>query len=111
MSMKMVNRSEPTSKEELHCRLQVWLESDDDSQIGDLDVQGRTPWIWVKDGVDLYNLHADTKREAVAKYLELVKENGSDLDWIVVPSQKGNLTKVAFGPGKKIIPGFYLYLG
>jgi hypothetical protein len=86
------------------------LESNNEPQIGDVDLQGRTPWVWIKDGVDLYNLHADTKREAVAEYLDLAKENALELEWTIVASQKGNPTKVAFGPEKKIIRGFYLYV-
>lgn len=110
MPIEMVARSEPISKEELHYRLKAWLDSDDEPQIGDLDVQGRTPWIWIKDGVDLFRLHADTKREAVAEYSKLAEKNGSELEWTVVSSQKGNPTKVAFGPNKQIIRGFYLYI-
>jgi hypothetical protein len=110
MPMKMVTRSEPISKAELHRRLQVWMNSDNERQIGDLDVQGRTPWIWIKDGSDLFRLHSDTKREGVADYLGLANEIGSELEWTVISSQKGNPTKVAFGPNKETVRGFYLYV-
>jgi hypothetical protein len=63
----------------------------------------------VRDGHRLARLNADTTRDAVAQYMALVQAAPGDLEWSVVPSARGNLTKIAFGPDRLILPSFHLY--
>ena len=69
----------------------------------------RAPWIYIRDGNRLYNIHADSTREGTVRYLDLVRQHGDSLIWTVVRSQRGKLTKVGFGPAEEIIEGFYVY--
>jgi hypothetical protein len=48
-------------------------------------------------------------REGVDEYVRLLDEAGGKLAWSVVENEKGVENKVAFGPDRTVIPGFYLY--
>lgn len=70
---------------------------------------GPTDWIWVKRLGNRYYLNADTTAEGVGVYLKLVTEHGPKLAWSVVANERGRMNKVAFGPARTVIPGFYFY--
>jgi hypothetical protein len=110
MPMERVGRGEWITKLEFHDRLARWLRDTEDRVVGDPDAHRRTAWVYVRDGHTLAKLHADTTREAVAEYLELVRTHRSPLEWTVVPSATGQLTKIAFGPERTTIRNFHLYL-
>ena len=109
--MDQVSRHEPLNKATFHQRLRAWLDNTDDFSIGPgpEEVQGRTPWVFVRDGSDLFGLNADTKRAGVRGYLELVAVHGDNLLWTIAPTQRGNMTAVVYGPEAKRIKPFYLY--
>jgi hypothetical protein len=104
-----VKRNEPLTKAEFHKRLREWMVNDD-KQIGDISAHDRKAWIHVQSDSQLFQLHADTKRDAVKQYLDLVDSLGDDLQWEVVPSQMKKMSAVAFGPDKIRITSFYLYI-
>lgn len=107
-----VSRGSPISRSALHERLRAWVVGASDlGVIGDTEPpnQKRTPWIWINEDLRLYRLHADTTGAGVRRYLALVTEHGEGLLWTIVDSQRGNPTKVAFGPSLERIPGFFLY--
>ena len=79
MPMKQIRREEALTKAEFHERLRDWLNSTDESRIGPEDVDGRTSWVHVRDGADVFGLHADTKRDAVDRYLQSLTLHGNDL--------------------------------
>lgn len=108
MAMERVTKKQPITKTEFHRRLRTWFEQTNDVKVGGY-VDGRTPWVYVRDGADLFVLHADTSRAAVEQYLRLVSELGSDLEWQVAPSDKGNMTAVSYGPAKIRYKPFYFY--
>lgn len=108
--MERVPASKPLSRLELHQRLRQWFVTTSDAQIGSEDVQDRTSWVCVEYGSDVFRLHADTKREAVEEYLRLVQQYGEEIQWTVVPNQRGNENAVAYGPHQVRITSFYLYL-
>ena len=110
MPMMRVARHEPISKPEFHRRLKRWLESTNEVMIGPDGVDERTCWVYVRDGSQVFGLHVDTKRDAVAQYLELVRMHGDSLQWEVVESRRQRMTAVAYGPAGLRDTSFYLYL-
>src|SRR5712672_1217629 len=98
MPMLQVHRDRPTTKREFHQLLRAWLSSTSDGVVGAEEVDGRTPWIHVRDGTSTFVLHADTRREAVERYVQLVTLHGDELHWEIAPSQRGNMTAVVYGP-------------
>jgi len=40
----------------------------------------------------------------------VLNENRGELEWSVVPSAAGHLTKIALGPDQVVIDGFHLYV-
>lgn len=109
MPMDRIARAEWISKSEFHSRLRRWYRETDESVVGDPDADNRTAWVWIRDGHRLARLNADTTREAVGEYLELLRSLPGEIDWHVVPSARGNLTKIAFGPARVTLPAFHLY--
>jgi hypothetical protein len=109
MPMTRVSRDRALTKHEFHRRLRDWSSTTDDFIIGPEDTDGRAPWIYVRDGSEIYQLHADTKRPAVTRYLQEVDSHGDDLDWETTASEKGKMTAVVYGPTKTRIKSFYLY--
>lgn len=67
---------------------------------------GNQAWIHVIYENNTYHLNADTKREAVKKYLDDCKS----LNWNLIDNRRGKRNKVAFGAEEITIAGFYLYL-
>lgn len=110
MPLPRKGRNDPLTKAALHKRLRRWLSTTDEAIVGDPDVQGRTPWVYVRDGDRLFRLHADAGREAVRAYLAFVEEHGDAIEWTVVPNARGNPNAVAHGPDRERLTPFYLYL-
>ncbi len=108
MPMERTGRGEWISKSEFHSRLRRWFRDTNDAVIGDPDAHALTAWVWVRDGHRLARLNADTTRDAVAAYLELVRTL-PEIDWSIVPSARGHPTKIAFGPDRIVLPAFHLY--
>ena len=91
--------------------LRQWYEHTNESVIGGAARRGQTAWLWVNVGAYECHLNADTMREGVRKYLELVDRHGVDAAWHVRLNQRGeNINKIHFGPDANRIPGFYLYV-
>jgi hypothetical protein len=110
MPMDRLARGDWIGKAEFNDRLARWFRETGEPVIGDPAAHRRTAWLWIRDGHLLAKLHADTTREAVAEYLELLRANPSPLAWTVVPSATGQMTKIAFGPEHAVIRNFHLYL-
>lgn len=109
MPLERVRRGSALTRNEFHQRLRSWLGDTEDPIVGLEEVPGVTPWVYIRDGSSLFELHADTKREAVRGYLELVALHGDDLRWEVTASERGNMTAVAYGPERVRNKSFYLY--
>ncbi len=109
MPLRRVRRAEALDKQEFHRRLRFWLEYCDDQQVGSEDVPGVTDWIFVRQGSELFSLHADTKRKAVESYLKMVETYGDDMLWQPTTSKRGQGTAVVYGPDKVRHIPFYLY--
>jgi hypothetical protein len=110
MPMQRVGRGEWITKPEFHARLGRWYRETDEAVVGDPEAHRRTSWIWVRDGHRLARLYADTSRDAVGEYLDLAQSLRGEIQWTVVASSTGNLTKVAFGPERLLVDGFHLYI-
>jgi hypothetical protein len=110
MPLAQVRRREAVTKSEFHRRLRTWRDTTDDTQIGPVGGRGQTPWVHVRDGSGLFALNADTKRQGVEDYLQLVKLFGDDLQWKVVASRAGKMTALEYGPEGRSIRYFYLYV-
>jgi hypothetical protein len=107
--MQRVGRAQWINKAEFHSRLRRWFRESDEAVIGDPDAHARTAWVWIRDGHRLARLNADTTRAAVALYLELLRASPGEIEWSIVPSARGNLTKIAFGPERVVLSSFHLY--
>jgi hypothetical protein len=110
MPMARVGRGEWITKQEFHSRLARWHRGSAEPLVGDPDADRRTAWIWVRDGHRLARLFSDTTRDAVGEYLSLVRSLPRGVDWHIVPSATGQMTKIVFGPGRTAIDGFHLYM-
>lgn len=110
MPMERVGRGEWITKVEFHARLGRWYRETNEPVVGDPNADRRTAWVWIRDGHRLARLFADTTREAVREYLDLLLQHRGAVDWHVVPSASGQLTKVAFGPDRLGLDGFHLYV-
>jgi hypothetical protein len=108
--MQRLGRHEWISKAEFHERLIRWWKDADDALVGDPVTHRRTAWLWVRDGHRLFRLNADTTREGVQEYLELLRSERGRIDWTIVESAAGKMTKTAFGPEQRVIRGFHLYV-
>jgi hypothetical protein len=111
MSMDKVRRDQAVTKAQFHQRLRSWFEKNtDDAVVGPENVDGRSRWIHIRDGSNMFVLHADTKRDAVDHYLRIVARYGDDLQWTIAPSQRGKPTAVVHGSEQCRLKSFYLYL-
>lgn len=110
MPIPRVPPSEAIGREEFHHVLKDWIENSDEDIIGDPAEPGVKAWIHTKEPGRLFRLHADTPRHAVENYLELVARQREDVEWVVVPNNRGKLNAVAFGPKLERVKSLYLYL-
>jgi hypothetical protein len=98
------------SKAEFAALMRHWYDGSDEKTIGDLgQVAGVTTWITVRAGSHSIVVHADTKREGVRRFLELVSEYGPEFPWRVGPSRTGKIDKVFVEPDGSETKGFYVY--
>jgi hypothetical protein len=97
-------------KQELADLLMHWYRSSSAQTIGDARGYGGTAWVTV--GLDGHEavLNADTKRAAVAAYLEHVRQSGPELPWRATASSRGTVNKVVFSDDPAEAAGWYLYL-
>jgi hypothetical protein len=108
--MEQVRRREATSKSEFHQRLRDWLDNADDKVIGPEGIN--TPELAgsnVRDGFNILVLNADTPRDAVDRYPDMVIRYGNDLQWNRAESQGREMTSVEYGPEKLRCKSFNLY--
>lgn len=108
MPMPRNRRNDWITKLDFHSRLERWYRSTDEPTIGG-GAHRRTAWVWVRDGHLLAKLQAATTREAVAEYLELVREEPRPIAWRIVASATGRKSKIVFGRDEVVIPNFHLY--
>jgi hypothetical protein len=114
MPMEQAPKDRPLTKSQFHQRLREWADStsaNGDKIVGPEGVDGRMRWAYVQGPEGLFALHADTRRDAVERYLGLVAKHGDGLLWTVRQSRRGRMTAVAYGPGNpphEVTP-FYLY--
>jgi hypothetical protein len=98
------------SKAEFSALLRHWYDGTDEKTIGDLDqVKGVATWVTVRTGGCDVRVHADTNRDGVRRYLELVGLHGPELPWRVERSQKGNINKVCVEPDATPTKGLFIY--
>jgi hypothetical protein len=108
--MEQVGRDQALSKSEFHQRLRDWFEKTEHKVIGPEGIKyPRTGWVHVRDGSLLLLLNADTPRNAVGRYLQLVQRYGNDLQWERAISQQDKMTTVVYGPEKLRCKSFNLY--
>lgn len=101
-------KSSAIEKAEFHEILRTWIRTGEDS-VGDPNVAGRTPWLWVRSGDKIAVLHADQKRAGIDTYLGFVSKYGDGIQWSEALSRRGNPTKVALGSEKHVLDNLYLY--
>ncbi len=97
-------------KEGLADLLRRWYLSSQANTIGHVGSYGGTACISVDLGSREAVLNVDTKRTAVAAYLEHVRRLGPDLPWRVIANKRGTVNKAVFGDNPANAAGWYLYL-
>jgi len=110
MPLVPTSQSQPLSKSEFHTRLREWIETTNESRVGDPDDDNRKPCAYISDGGKVFRLHSDTKRKGVEEYLTIVDARGDDLPWYIVESRTGKKVAVAFDSDSSPLHHFYLYL-
>ena len=106
--IKPNSKINPMSVQEFNKELEHWLNNNEnDKSIGSINDYGGRAFLYIKNKDKIFHLNADTKKEAVKKYISKFKNE----KWIIVfNARKTKKNKVAFGSDDSIIPGFYLYL-
>jgi len=99
-----------SSKHEFEQLLRRWYDETEERTLGDLDTHpGVTSWIFVQASGHEVKVHADTNRDAVRRYLELVGEHGPGLTWHVRHGNRGTLNKICIEPDARPTKGLFLY--
>lgn len=106
----MTKNSNILERQDFDLWLLNWYKNTNEKTIGDIGNFGQQAFLWVKGNGSKFRLNADTKREGVEVYLNLLEEHNNSLNWSIVANLKGKINKVAFGENKIKIRGFYLYL-
>ena len=99
-----------SSRQELVDLLTQWLDSSNAPTIGDVGSFGGTALIRIQLGAHTVVLNRDTKRQAVAAYIDDVRQRGVTASWRVIANRKGVVNKVVFGEDDRATPGWYCYL-
>jgi hypothetical protein len=100
------------SKSELHHVFEQWLKNTSAPTIGQIGEYGRRPLISISLGKDRTTvLNADTKRAAVAAYVNDARARGADVPWSILPTRRSRRwNKLTFRPDGEEEPGWYCYL-
>jgi hypothetical protein len=98
------------SKRQFEEALKRWHDGTDDPTIGDtVRYPGVTTWVRVLTaGVEIH-VHADTTREAIGRYMELVSQRGYGLPWHVRQGRGGKINKVCIEPDETATKGLFVY--
>ena len=101
--------SEPDPRDEFERKLREWYAASEprDTVGPPANYPGRG-WVFALEFGRRFRLHADSTREGVGRYLELL-ELYPGMDWWVGVNERGGKNKVSFGPEREVIPGFYFY--
>lgn len=111
MPISEVSRSAPVDRSQFHELLRRWHSTEPlELTIGDTGTYGQRAWLWVQEDGHDYRLNIDTTRDGVTSYLALVGIYGEGVEWCVVMNARGRMNKVAFGPERLVLSGFYFYL-
>ncbi|MDQ2935808.1 MAG: hypothetical protein M3R49_12705 [Chloroflexota bacterium] len=96
-------------KAELVRILERWLEASDAQTIGDIEKRLKiTPWLFADVGDHRIRVNADTRREAVARFVRI---NTPDLRlWPVVVNNRGTVNKVLQSPDRERVKYWNAYL-
>lgn len=96
-------------KAELVRVLERWLEASNAPTIGDIDERPKvTPWLFADVGNHRIRVNADTRRDAVARFVRL---NTPDLRlWPVVANNRGTVNKVLQSPDRERVKYWNAYL-
>lgn len=95
------------SKDEFVGLLERWLERTQEKTIGPVGSNGRTPWVKVKLTNRTLRLNADSKRDAIGRFVEY--NRAGNTRWRIIKSQRDKFSKVTNAPDGKPIPGLFLY--
>ena len=99
-----------TGKREFADLLRRWHNQSQAKTIGDVGSFGGTACITLRLGDHDVVLNVDSKRSAVATYLDHVRRLGPDLPWRVVANNRGTVNKVVFSDDPADAAGWYQYL-
>ncbi len=87
-----------------------WLDTSGDETIGDVSRFSRAPWMSVETPLGLMDLNTDTRRSAVAAFVEHARRHGPGIELHVVANQRGRVNKVVYDQTRRPPTGWYAYL-
>lgn len=99
-----------SNRTELAALLSHWYNETSAVTIGDVGLFGGRPCISIDLGDHQAVLNVDTKRSAVAAYLQHVRSNGAEAPWRVVANTRGRVNKLLFDADPAAAAGWYAYL-
>lgn len=106
-----IDKTTVTSKAEFAATLLHWFTTSNTETIGDVKNYGGSSLIRLDLGAHVrVDLNADTKRSAVAAYLQSVREHGPDAMWSLIANKNGTFNKLDFASTDSPTPGWYCYL-
>lgn len=108
--MGLARGTHARSGSELVVLLADWLVRSSDETIGDISRFAQAPWVSVETPLGLMVLNADTRRSAVAAFVEHAGRGGGPFELHVVSNRRGRVNKVVFDPDVSPPTGWYAYL-
>jgi hypothetical protein len=95
----------------LELLLSRWIEESAAPTVGDPGAFGGSPVIMVKMSRDEFVLNRDTKRAAIAAFLEAAARAGGAerLPWHIAPNSRGRWNRVSYRPDDAPTLGWYAY--
>jgi hypothetical protein len=98
-----------TNREEFDAALARWYADAAPGEWVEPGVHAQKPSVRIEHSGVVFELKAETNREAVGRYLKIIRES-PDAKWTVVPNERGGFNKFAIGDPPVKIEKFWMYL-
>ena len=97
------------NREEFDVDLAAWYVTATPHQWIEPGAYARKPSVRITHRGVVFELKAETNREAVGRYLELLRWNPG-IEWTVVPNARGRFNKLAVGNPPTTVEKFWVYV-
>jgi hypothetical protein len=97
------------NREDFDAALAAWYATASPGQWIEPGAYTRKPSVRVNHRGVTFELKAETSREAVGRYLDVLRKH-PDAEWTVVPNARGRFNKFALGEPPRTIEKFWMYV-